>query len=198
MTVTVPGLYIAVVAFQHEMLPSPLFINITAERQSVPLPAAVEAFVMLIVFDILRETGVRMPTNIGQALSIVGALVIGQAAVEAKLVAAPMIIVVAMTGITNLLVPKLNAPVIYLRMFVLILSSMFGFFGLTIGLSLILMHIISLTTFGLPMLSLDGDTDLQSVKDNAMRAPWWTMLTRPPELTRNRTRMKPPKGNPDA
>ncbi|HML49589.1 MAG TPA: spore germination protein, partial [Clostridia bacterium] len=144
LTVMVPGLYIAVVAFHHEMLPSPLLINITAERQSVPLPAAVEAFVMLIVFDILRETGIRMPTNIGQALSIVGALVIGQAAVEAKLVAAPMIIVVAMTGITNLLVPKLNAPIIYLRLFVLLMSSMFGFFGLTISMSVILMHLLTL------------------------------------------------------
>ncbi|NLF28211.1 MAG: spore germination protein [Clostridiales bacterium] len=198
MTVTVPGLYIAVVAFQHEMLPSPLFINITAEQQSVPLPAAVEAVILLVVFDILRETGVRMPTNIGQALSIVGALVIGQAAVEAKLVAAPMIIVVAITGITNLLVPKLNATVMYLRMLVLVLSSMFGFFGLTIGLSLILMHAIALTSFGLPMLSLGGDTNLQSVKDIAMRAPWWTMITRPDGLSQNRTRQKPPEGSGDA
>lgn len=193
LTIAVPGLYIAIVAFHHEMLPSPLLINITAERQSVPLPAAVEAFVMLITFDILRETGVRMPTNVGQALSIVGALVIGQAAVEAKLVAAPMIIVVAVTGITNLLVPKLNAPVIYLRLQVLLLSAMFGFFGFTIGLSLILMHLITLTSFGVPLLSLEGYTDFEYVKDIAIRAPWWKMRSRPRDLSENRTRMKPPE-----
>ena len=191
MTITVPGLYIAIVAFQHEMLPSPLMINITAERQSVPLPAAVEAFVMLIVFDILRETGVRMPTNIGQALSIVGALVIGQAAVEAKLVAAPMIIVVAITGITNLLVPKLNAPVIYIRLFVLMMASMFGFFGLTMGLSLVLIHLISLTSFGVPSLSLDGNFSMERAKDIGFRAPWWKMLTRPADLSRGRRQRAP-------
>ncbi len=193
MTISVPGLYIAIVAFQHEMLPSPLLINITAERQSAPLPAAVEAFVMLIVFDILRETGVRMPTNIGQALSIVGALVIGQAAVEAKLVAAPMIIVVAITGITNLLVPKLNAPVIYIRLFVLLLASMFGFFGLTMGLSLVLIHVITMTSFGVPSISLDGDLRMGHLKDTAIRAPWWDMVTRPAALSKNRTRLKPPR-----
>ena len=198
MTIAVPGLYIAVVAFQHEMLPSPLLINITAERQSVPLPAAVEAFIMLIVFDILRETGVRMPTNVGQALSIVGALVIGQAAVEAKLVASPMIIVVAITGITNLLVPKLNAPVIYIRLFVLVLSSMFGFFGLTMALSLVLIHLISLTSFGVPSVSLDGHLSLSRVKDIAIRAPWWDMVTRPEELAQDVKRQNPPEDPDDA
>jgi spore germination protein KA len=194
MTISVPGLYIAIVAFQKEMMPSPLLISITAARSSVPLPAAVEAFVMLITFDILRETGVRMPSNIGQALSIVGALVIGQSAVEAKLVAAPMIIVIAITGITNLLVPKLNAPVIYIRLFILLLSSMFGFFGFTMALSLILIHLISLTSFGVPSLTLDGDLRMNRVKDIAVRAPWWNMITRPVLLTRNRTRQRPPEG----
>ena len=194
MTIAVPGAYIAIGSFQTEMLPTSLLINITAERQSVPLPAAVEAFVMLITFDILRETGVRMPTNIGQALSIVGALVIGQAAVAAKLVAAPMIIVVAITGITNLLVPKLNAPVIYIRLFVLILSSMFGFFGFTMALSVVLIHLISMTSFGVPSLTLDGDLKMGRVKDVAVRAPWWDMITRPELLSKNHTRMKPPEG----
>jgi len=103
LTIGVSGIYIAIVAFHHEMLPTPFLINIAAERQSVPLPAAIEAFIMLVVFDILRETGIRMPSNVGQALSIVGALVIGQAAVEAKMVAAPMIIVVGVTRACDLL-----------------------------------------------------------------------------------------------
>jgi len=193
MTISVPGLYIAVVAFQHEMLPSPLLINIAAERSSVPLPAAVEAFVMLIVFDILRETGIRMPTNIGQALSIVGALVIGQAAVDAKLVASPMIIVIAITGITNLLVPKLNAPVIYIRLFVLLMASMFGFFGLTMALSLVLIHIITLYSFGIPSVSLDGELSLRRVKDIAIRAPWWDMVTRPEAIASDLERQVPPE-----
>ena len=190
LTIGVPGIYISVVAFHHEMLPTALLINIAAEQQSVPLPAALEAFIMLIVFDILRETGIRMPSNVGQALSIVGALVIGQAAVAAKMVAAPMIIVVGITGITNLLVPKLNAPVIYFRFFVLLSSSIFGFFGFVLSASCMMIHIFNLTSMGIPQVTLGGDLKHQQIKDTAIRAPWWQMLQRPPMLTQNLTRLK--------
>lgn len=190
LTIAVPGLYIAVVAFHHEMLPTALLLNITLERQSVPFPAAVEAFVMLLVFEVLRETGVRMPTNIGQALSIVGALVIGQAAVEAKLVAAPMIIIVGITGITNLLVPKIRTPILYFRFFVLVMASIFGFYGLTIALALMVIDIVTLTSFGVPMVLADGAMGGQRMKDTGVRAPMWNMVTRPDELTKNRVRMK--------
>lgn len=198
LTIGVPGIYIAVVAFHHEMLPTPLLINIAAERQSVPLPAAIEAFVMLIVFDILRETGIRMPSNIGQALGIVGALVIGQAAVEAKLVAAPMIIVVGVTGITNLLVPKMNAPVIYLRFFVLALSSVFGFFGFVLSTSVMMIHILNLTSLGIPQVSLGGSFRFQGMKDLAFRAPWWKMLLRSRQITNNMVRMSSKDGEGNA
>lgn len=189
LTITVPGFYIAMGDFHHEMMPLQLFISIASERQSVPFPAAVEAFIMLVAFDILRETGVRMPSNIGQALSIVGALVIGQAAVQAKLVAAPMIIVIALTGITNLLVPKMNAPVIYIRFLLLLLSSMFGFFGLVLGLSGVLIHVINLRSFGVPQVTLAGELQTQEIKDTFIRAPWWQMALRP-RIARDRKRMQ--------
>jgi spore germination protein KA len=195
LTIAVPGLYIAIVAFHQEMLPLPLLFRIALERQSVPFPAALEAVIMLLVFDILRETGVRMPSNIGQALSIVGALVIGQAAVEASLVAAPMIIVVASTGITSLLVPKLNAPIILCRLLLLVMSSTFGFFGLTIGLSILLIHINNLTSFGVEQLSLEGRFQFQNSKDAIIRAPWRMMRKRPEELTQNQVRQSGGKSN---
>lgn len=190
LTVLVPGLYVAVVAFHQEMLPLQLLIRIALERQSVPLPAAVEAVVMLVVFDVLRETGIRMPSNIGQALSIVGALVIGQAAVEASLVAAPMIIVVAATGITGLLVPRLNAPIILFRIIILLMSSAFGFFGLTISFSLMLIHIYNLTSLGIDQVAMAGNFRAQTNKDIIIRAPWKAMLRRPPQLTDNTVRQK--------
>lgn len=189
-TVATPGLYIAIVAFHREMLPQTLLINIASERMNVPLPAALEALVLLIVFDILRETGVRMPSSIGQALSIVGALVIGQAAVEAKLVASPMIIVIGFTGITNLLVPKMNAPVVYLRLGLLAMSSLFGFLGFVIGLLIIATHIFNLQSFGIPQVMHVGNLRFQDVKDTVIRAPWWEMITRPGALTKNKTRQK--------
>jgi spore germination protein KA len=189
LTVAVPGFYIAIVAFHHEMLPTQLMINMATERNSVPLPAALEALAMLIVFDLLRETGARMPGNIGQALSIVGALVIGQAAVEAKMVAAPMIIVVALTGITAMLVPKLNASIIYIRFLLLLLASMFGFYGLALGASAVLIHVINLRSFGVQVLTLTGDLNKQEVRDTWVRDPWWLMKLRP-RMAADRARMK--------
>jgi len=179
LTVTVPAIYIAILAYHPEMMPLQLFISIAAERQSVPLPAALEAYVMLFVFDILKETGVRMPSSIGQTLSIVGALVIGEASVEAKLIAAPMIIVVGLTGITSLLVPKLNAPVIYIRFFLLTLATLFGFYGLIIGASCVLIHLLSLRSFGVSQITITGKLRFQYLKDTVVRAPWWKMILRP-------------------
>lgn len=189
LTIMVPATYVAIVAYHHEMLPTQLLINITAERTGAPLPAALEAFVMLIIFDILRETGARVPSNISQPLSIVGALVIGQAAVEARFVAAAMVIIIAITGITNLLVPKLFAPVIFLRFGLLLLASTFGLYGLFIGVCISTIHIINLRSFGVPQVSLTGDLKTQEIKDTFVRAPWWRMRERP-KFAWNKTRIK--------
>ncbi len=190
LTVCTPGFYIAIVAYHKEMLPTSLLTNITIDRTSVPLPAAVEAYLMLFIFDVLRETGIRMPTGVGQALSIVGALVIGQAAVDAKLVASPMIIVVATTGITSLLVPKMNAPIIYARLLLLTAATTFGLFGLILALSFLLIHILTLYSFGVPQVSASGNLQFQEIKDTFIRAPWWDMITRAGATVRDKVRMK--------
>ena len=156
-------------AYHHET-PLPLMTRIAMEQQ-VPLPSAIEAVIMIFIFDMLRETGVRMPSSIGHTLSIVGALVIGQAAVEASLVSAPMIIVVAATGITSLLVPKLNAPIIVYRFFFLFLSSVLGFFGFTIAMSIMIIHILNLTSSGVDQVQLDGSLKLHKSKDTFARMP---------------------------
>jgi spore germination protein KA len=188
LTITVPAFYIAIVVYHKEMLPVQLFINIALERQGVPLPAALEAFIMLIVFDTIRETGIRMPSNIGQTLSVVGAIVIGQALVQAKLVAAPMIIVVAFTGITSLLVPKLNSPIIFIRLMLLILSSTLGLFGFISGLSILLIHIFNLNSFSVSQTPNIGKGSFQNMKDTFFRAPWWKMKDRPTSLSKNAKR----------
>lgn len=190
LSILVPAVYIAVVAYHQEMLPAPLLISIATERQSVPLPAALEALIMLVVFEILRETALRMQSNVGQALSIVGALVVGQAAVEAKLVAAPMIIVVALAGITSLLVPKMNAPTLILRFGILALASCLGFLGVTIGIACMLIHILSLRSFDFWQLTADRTIHYQKVKDTLIRAPWFQMILRPERIARNVVRQK--------
>lgn len=97
-TVSVPALYLALITFHQELIPTDLLISISAARQGIPFPTIIEALSLLIVFEILRETGTRMPTYIGQALSIVGALVLGTAAVDARLVSAPMVIIIGLSG----------------------------------------------------------------------------------------------------
>ncbi len=188
MTVTVPALYLALVTYHQELLPIPLLMSLTASRMGVPFPTVVECFLMLFVFQILSETGIRMPVGIGQALSIVGALVIGQAAVEAKLVSAPMIIIVGFTGITGLLVPRLSSATIYLRFSLLMLSSFLGLYGLMFGIIGIFIHLYGLQSFSVPYVTDIVTTDFQKIKDVLVRASWKKMNTRPNYLTRNHIR----------
>lgn len=192
LTILVPAIYIAIVAYHQEMLPAPLIISIATERKGVPLPAALEALIMLIVFEILRETALRMQTNVGQALSIVGALVVGQAAVEAKLIAAPMIIIVAMSGITSLLVPKMNAPILLLRFGILLLASCLGFLGVTVGFAFLLAHVLGLKSFGVWQLASGRTLHFQGIKDTVIRAPWRKMILRPEQLGKNAVRQQDP------
>lgn len=123
-------------------------------------------------------------------MSIVGALVIGQAAVEAHLVAAPMVIVVAFTGITNLMSSRLTAATLVSRYFCLILASMMGLTGLMVGISSVLIHVLSMETLGIPSILPVKRLEYQEVKDTFIRAPWPNMLKRIWPLSGNITRQK--------
>ena len=120
-----------------------------------------------------------MPKSLGHALSIVGGLVVGQAAVEARIISTPMLIVIALSGISGLLIPKLKGAVLYLRIFLSLLSAVFGLYGYFVGISITLIHIISLTSFGVDYTVSLRKADYQSLKDTIWRAPWNTVKTRP-------------------
>lgn len=190
LSAAVPAIYIATVSYHHEILPSAMLINFAAHRANAPLPAPVECFVMLIIFDILREAGIRMPAHVGQALSIVGALVIGSSAVEANLIAAQVVIIVAVTGITILLVPRLTTASVISRYFCLILACMLGNTGVIAGASIIVIHIFNLKSFGVPYVLPSSHLHFQEVKDVFIRAPWPRMLTRTRPFTANTRRQK--------
>lgn len=194
LTVCTPALYIAVESFHQEMIPTSLFINIAIERENAPLPTALEVIVMLVVFELLKETGVRMPTKVGDALSIVGALVIGQAAVEAELVAAPMIIVVGITGISSLLVTKLNSAIILYRFLILVITIFMGFLGFVLGLSIMIINILNQTSFGVPQLEKIDSLNPQDIKDQLIRRSWRNMITRPEYLSNNKIRQNKNNG----
>lgn len=176
-----PSLYIAVTTFHQELLPSPLLLSIAAAREGVPFPAFVEALIMEVTFEALREAGLRLPRPVGQAVSIVGALVIGQAAVQAGIVSAPMVIVVAITGIASFTSPHYNAGIAIrlLRFPIMALAASLGLFGIINGLALIIVHLCRLHSFGTPYLAPVAPAVYGDLKDVAIRAPWWAMLRRP-------------------
>lgn len=176
-----PSLYIAIVTYHQEMLPSTLLLTVAAAREGVPFPAFVEALIMEIAFEILREGGIRLPRPIGQAISIVGALVIGEAAVRAGMVSAPMVIVVAITGIASFAIPRYNASIAIrmLRFPLMVLAGSLGMFGIVAGLGGILLHLCSLRSFGIPYLSPMAPLNWQGLKDVLIRAPRWSMRFRP-------------------
>lgn len=193
-SLALPSAYIAVTTFHQEMIPTNLLISLAAAREGVPLPAVVEAAIMEATFEALREAGIRLPRPVGQAVSIVGALVIGQAAVTAGIVSPLMVIVVAITGIASFTFPtySLAFAVRVLRFPLMLLSATMGLFGLMTGLLVILIHMLSLRSFGAPYLSPLSPAGPSEWKDVLVRAPWWEMDTRPQELVKeNMVRQAP-------
>lgn len=189
-TISVPAIYIALTTFHREMIPTNLALSIMAARQGIPFPTLFECIVMLIIFEIIRETGIRVPSNIGQALSIVGALVIGQAAVEAKFISAPMVIVVAITAITGLINPTIKGVTIILRLFFLLSSAVVGIYGYLYAFIGLLIHLFSLHSFGVLYTSQLTSYSFSESKDNLFRAPWRYMSTRPNFAEKNIIRKK--------
>ena len=185
-----PALYIAVLTFHQEMAPTQLLISLAAQREGVPFPTFVEAIAMEVAFEILREAGVRMPRAVGQAMSIVGALVLGTAAVEAGLVSAAMVIVVAITAIANFVIPSINLAITVriLRFGMMILAATFGLFGIFIGLIIMVIHLCSLRSFGVPYSAPMAPFIVKDQKDAIFRFPKWALSSRPQLLSHNNTR----------
>lgn len=193
-----PSLYVAITTFHQEMLPTSLLLTLAASREGIPFPSVVEALMMEVAFEALREAGVRLPRAVGQAVSIVGALVIGQAAVAAGIVSAPMVIVVAITGIASFTSPRFNLGVAFrlLRFPMMILASFMGLHGIMIGVLVILVHLTGLRSFGIPYLSPVTPLSAGDLADVAVRPPIWLRGFRPrltgyPNPRRQAKRVKP-------
>lgn len=183
-----PALYVALTTFHQELLPTSLLFTMTAARDGVPFPAALEAALMLGTFEILREGGLRLPKPVGQAISIVGALVMGESAVSAGLVSAPMVVVIAMTAVAGFVVPTQTNSGSLLRIIFLGLSAALGGYGILLGLLGMFIHLSGLTSFGVDYLSPAAPFHLQDAKDLMVRAPLWLMLSRPVGMARKNTR----------
>ncbi|QMV45239.1 spore germination protein [Cohnella cholangitidis] len=202
LSLLLPSLYIAVLTYHQEMVPTALLITMASSRESVPFPALIEALLMEVTFEVLREAGVRLPKQVGAAVSIVGALVIGQAAVQAGIVSAPMVIVVAITGIASFMIPRyvIGIAIRLLRFPIMFLAGTLGLLGIMLGVIMIIIHLCNLRSFGVPYLSTIAPFKGSELKDVAWRAPWWMMDTRPhhtenTNLTRQAPGQKPSPDN---
>lgn len=180
-TLFLPGLYVSIVTFHQEMLPTSLLFSIASAREGVPFPVIIEVLLMEITFEGLREAGLRLPRQVGQAVSIVGALVIGQAAVQAGIVSAPLVIVVSITGIASFTIPDYSAglAVRFLRFPLIFAAGTAGLYGLTLGVLFILLHVCGLRSFGAPYFSPVAPLTVSNLKDVLIRVPWWSMRRRP-------------------
>ncbi|MEF2965972.1 spore germination protein [Paenibacillus sp. M1] len=169
-----PSIYIALTTFHQEMIPTQLLLSLAGQREGTPFPAFMEAVLMEITFEILREAGVRMPRPIGQAISIVGTLVVGQAAVDAGIVSAAMVIVVSLTAIASFVIPSyaMSIPVRLIRFIFMALAASFGAYGITIGLILLVVHLCYLQSFGVPYFTPFAPYQKRIFKDSLFRFPY--------------------------
>lgn len=176
-----PSLFVAVITFHHEMIPTPLLLTIVASRQGIPFPAFIEALLMEFAFELLREAGLRLPRSIGPAVSIVGALIIGDAAVRAGLVSTPMVVIIAFTGIASFVSPHYNAAIIVriLRFGFLIASAFLGFLGIMLLLILVMIRMVSINLLDLPYMSPLAPLNLSQLSDIIIRRPWFKNMYRP-------------------
>lgn len=157
-SVTIPGMYLALTTFNQEALPTSLLINFSIQRQGVPFPSIVEALVMFLIFEILKESDTRIPFVVGTSMSIVGALVLGQAAVDAGLISPIMIIIIAVSSVTSFLFNDndlVNAIRVWKLIFIL-LSAFAGLYGFFIALLLFLVKISSMDSYGFDYVTVDG------------------------------------------
>ncbi len=182
LSILAPALYVALTTFHQELIPTPLLLTMAAAREGIPFPAVLEAGIMIVAFEILREAGLRLPRPVGQAISIVGALVIGESAVSAGLIGAPMVIVVSITAVSSFVVPPQADAGAVMRYVLLGLAGAMGGFGIAIGLFTIFIHLASLRSFGTPYLSPLAPFEAQGMKDALIRAPLWTMHKRPKDI----------------
>ncbi|MED1852707.1 spore germination protein [Brevibacillus borstelensis] len=176
-----PALYIAVVSFNYEIIPLDLLLSVGESRERVPFPPLLEAMLMEITLEMLREAGIRLPAPIGQTVGIVGGIVIGQAAVQAGIVSNIMVIVVAFTAIASFIIPNYDmaSAVRLVRFLMMGLSAMFGIVGIVIGLMGLIGHMIALESLGVPYGAPLAPARFADWKDLILRIPLWDMDKRP-------------------
>lgn len=176
-----PGMYIAILTYHYYIVPMNLLVPIAQSRTQVPFPPVIEAFLMELVLELLREASIRLPTYIGSTIGVVGGLIIGQAAVEANIVSNLMVIVVAVTAIASFVMVNydMGLAIRMLRFIVMIAAAVFGIVGLIVCMILIISHLMSLDSLGQPYLQPIEPLKVRDLKDTVIRSPFKYQKYRP-------------------
>ncbi len=188
-----PALYLAITLFHQEMIPTFLVFAISAARENVPFPSIIELLIMDLSFEMIREAGIRMPGAIGSTLGIVGGLILGQAAVSAKIVSPIMIIIIALTGIGSFAITDYSLGWTYriLRIFFVVLAASCGFYGIALGIFLYAVMLGSKTSFGVPFLAPLAKGKNGSIGSSVFMSPLWKKEKRPDFLSTKDDKKEP-------
>lgn len=189
--VMMSAIYVALTSYNHELLPVTLALSLLSGRERVPFPAAVEAFILELVFEAVREAGLRLPRPAGQAIGIVGTLLLGEAAIRAGVVSPMMVIIVAVAGMASFTIPNyaLGQAARVFRFAALLAAGILGVFGLMMVLHLLLTHAVSLQSFGVPYLAPLAPVRRGEAGDALPRFPWPALPSGP---LRPRRGVRPP------
>ncbi|WP_379127157.1 spore germination protein [Paenibacillus sp. sgz500958] len=190
-----PALYVAITTFHQQIIPSQLLITIASARENIPFSALTEALLMELTFEALREAGTRIPKPVGQTVSVIGGIVIGQAAVQAGIVSAPMVIVVSITGIASYIIPHMELGLTFrlLRFVLLIIAGNFGLVGIICALFMLYGHLAHLRSFGTPYLQPLAPLVFKDWKDTFIRVPTQNMNKRSSAFSKTSVRRKKPR-----
>lgn len=183
-TVLLPGLYIAITCYYPQVLPTDFLLAIVGARSDVTFPIVAEVLLMELLFELLREAGIRLPGQMGNTIGVVGGLIVGQAAVEASLVSTIVVIVVALTAIASFAIPneEFSSTFRLIKFGMIFLGAIWGLYGIMLGILILQIHLASLESFGIPYMlpavsgSIDDEVEFQ---DFVMRKPIFTMQDRP-------------------
>lgn len=183
-TLFLPAFYIAATTYQSQMLPVELALSTQAAKQNVPFSSSAEVIGLLLAFEILIESGLRLPKSVGTAMSILGGLVVGQSAVSANLVSPAVVVIVALAGIAGFIMPNqdLSSGIRFIRFLLAVLAAIGGFFGLAVGLILIITHLCSLDNYGTAYMSPFVDVEERNFKDTILRFPIKYFKKRPKDI----------------
>jgi spore germination protein KA len=173
-----PGIYVAIGTFHQEVIPTTLLYVVAASESTTPFPLVVEAIFIHILYEIMREAGLRLPKTIGHAVSIIGAIVIGEATVSAGLIGAPMLVVVAVTAIASYVVYPLYESVAVLRIVFIVIGGTMGIYGIMLGAGMLFVNICALNAYGVPYSAPLSPLTKNSIGDTILRESWLKLSKR--------------------